>query len=50
VFEAQVQVTGPGTAKIRAPGNSGLYRLYVVADDGKGNIAVANRSIEVGRL
>ena len=46
-YPPRAEVLSDGRATVRAPGEAGVYRVYVFVEDGRGNIAVANRSIEV---
>lgn len=46
-YPARAKSTGPGHATVAAPNEPGLYRVYAIVDDGQGNVAIANRSIEV---
>jgi hypothetical protein len=48
-FPAEPEVKGPGQATVRVPRAKGDYRVYVTVTDGRENIAIADRSIRVGR-
>jgi len=39
--------TSPGTFTVTAPGTAGVWKLYVYASDGKGNIGIDSRSFGV---
>ncbi|MFA5334615.1 MAG: glycoside hydrolase family 2 TIM barrel-domain containing protein [Candidatus Omnitrophota bacterium] len=46
--EVDVKIDCEGTSfRMTAPGKKGLYRLYLIVNDGYGNVAVANRSFKV---
>lgn len=46
-FPVEVEALGPGRTRLEAPKEVGTYRVYVAVKDGKGNVAVANRVLEV---
>jgi hypothetical protein len=47
IFSAHAKELSPGAANIRVPDKPGVYRVYVVADDNKGNTAIASRSLSI---
>jgi hypothetical protein len=46
-YPTAVQPTGAGAASVQVPGKPGTYRVYAAVRDGQGNIAIANRTIQV---
>jgi hypothetical protein len=50
LFPSEPKTLGPGKVQLRVPFDPGAYRVYAVAKDGHGNVAIANRSIKVEPL
>jgi hypothetical protein len=46
-YATKVEEIRPGQVRLRAPANSGVYRVYAAVDDGAGNVAIADRSVTV---
>jgi hypothetical protein len=46
-YPTDPQPLGPGVAEVKVPNQKGIYRIYAAVKDGKGNIAIANRTIRV---
>lgn len=47
VSNATYTQTGPGTFSVTAPTTAGVWKLYVYASDGKGNVGIDSRSFGV---
>lgn len=45
--EADVAETGDGTFEVTAPETPGVWKFYVFAEDGQGNVGVETRSVRV---
>lgn len=45
--QAEFTQTGPGTFRVRAPEMLGVWKVYVFAEDGNGNVGVETRSFRV---
>jgi len=46
-YPAEINVLGPGHARLTVPTEPGNYRVYVEATDGHKNVAIINHSIQV---
>lgn len=46
-FPTDLQKLSPGSATLQVPRQRGIYRIYVGVKDGRGNIAIADRTIKV---